>query len=89
MDFDYKVMLNGVIGQEVDVGKGYSLFLVYRADAISKVRNTTAMDICIKYNGELIINEKIHADLEFKDFGVYCSRDKVKQVFAKMKEFVK
>ena len=88
MQFDYKVMLNGVVGQEVEIGKGYSLFILYRTDKPSKLRKSTPMDICIKYNGELIIDDKIHADLEFRDFGIYYNRTKVTEVFDKMQEFV-
>ena len=88
MEFDYKVMPNGVVGQEVEVGKGYSLFILYRTDKPSKLRKTTPMDICIKYNGELLVDAPIHKILEFKDFGIYYNRKRVTEVFDKMQEFV-
>ena len=86
--YDFNIQPNGEIGYIKKFNKGYSLYILCRAISIQRMSDNSIKDICIKKHGKVIIDDDIHANLPFKDFGIKYDWEQIEEVMTEMERFI-
>ena len=85
--YEFRVMPNGETGYIKRFDKGYSLYIICRAD-VGRMNKNSIKDICIKRYGKVIIDKPIHANLPFRDFGIKVSWEVIEATITEMRRFI-